>query len=844
MRARNRQVRTHAEFKDAMRSREILLGLIEVPQLHETEDCIGSMDHECPDCGALKFRRETPSTCCSGGKILLTAFPPPPPAPLMELFIGESEDARIFHKHARALNNAVCLTSLKNYWKPRPGFQPSVIFQGRIQTRVGPLLPAVDENPIFAQLYIHDPAMESTNRFNSMTLPSDISIQEKTVLQDLLQRIQNCLHEVNPFIQDFKQIMEIPDADIAHGKLVISAKAPTGEHARRYNAQTNLKEVSILTNSQSHDLVLHKRGGGLQTVSDLNPKGMPLHFTLLFPLGTHGWDHHEMKHVDGKRRVTPREFFAYHLKKRNGPNNNYLHRAARLYQEWLCMAWVTIENQRLAYQKLNQKALRADTYKSLKEATEERARELAPRGDGMYQDDHRAPQVGRKILSSSFAGGPRWYNAKFQDGMAICREYHKPDYFITMTCNPKWPEIVAELAHGQEPQDRPDIVAWVFKQYKDQLMKDLTEGGIFGKVVAHMHVIEFQKRGLPHAHILIILADHDRTLTKDLVDSLVMAELPPSPNEARNTREEERMKEMENIVLNNMIHNACGRNNSRAQCMEDGKCTKGFPKEFQKETSVDPDNYYATYMRRSPTDGGRTIQHNGRLIDNSWVIPYNPYLSKRFNCHINVECCTSPKAAKYLYKYVTKGNDRARVATEVEGEPRDEITEYQDLRSVRSSEATWHIMGLSITERYPSVMALRIHLKEQQQVVFDMDTEEEALVNQRDTELTAFFDFNRGLAVQDPLQKPRYVDMPKGHVYSKKDKEWRVRKQNRGEATIGRVHTVNPVAGDVYYLRILLHDDHCRGKTSFEDMLVLPNGTVCESYQAVCCEIGLLTDDR
>ena len=143
-----------------------------------------------------------------------------------------------------------------------------------------------------------------------MTLPSDISIQEKTVLQDLLQRIQNCLHEVNPFIQDFKQIMEIPDADIAHGKLVISAKAPTGEHARRYNAQTNLKEVSILTNSQSHDLVLHKRGGGLQTVSDLNPKGMPLHFTLLFPLGTHGWDLHEMKHVDGKRRVTPREFFA------------------------------------------------------------------------------------------------------------------------------------------------------------------------------------------------------------------------------------------------------------------------------------------------------------------------------------------------------------------------------------------------------------------------------------------------------------------------------------------------------------------------------------------------------
>ena len=37
-------------------------------------------------------------------------------------------------------------------------------------------------------------------------------------------------------------------------------------------------------------------------------------------------------------------------------------------------------------------------------------------------------------------------------------------------------------------------------------MNDLIAGEVLGKVVAHMHVIEFQKRGLPHAHILIILA--------------------------------------------------------------------------------------------------------------------------------------------------------------------------------------------------------------------------------------------------------------------------------------------------------------------------------------------------
>ena len=79
------------------------------------------------------------------------------------------------------------------------------------------------------------------------------------------------------------------------------------------------------------------------------------------------------------------------------------------------------------------------------------------------------------------------------------------------------------------------------------------------------------------------------------------------------------------------------------------------------------------------------------------------------------------------------------VSTHVEGESRNEIAEYQDLRSVSSGEAAWHLFGFPICDRYPGVMALRIHLKEQQQVVFDENTEMEALENQRDTELTAFF---------------------------------------------------------------------------------------------------------
>ena len=72
-------------------------------------------------------------------------------------------------------------------------------------------------------------------------------------------------------------------------------------------------------------------------------------------------------------------------------------------------------------------------------------------------------------------------------------------------------------------------------------MHDLTKSEIFGKYDGHLCVVEFQKRGLPHAHILIILADGRKTLLAEEVDKLTLAELPPSPNETGITEDEGEM---------------------------------------------------------------------------------------------------------------------------------------------------------------------------------------------------------------------------------------------------------------------------------------------------------------
>ena len=151
-----------------------------------------------------------------------------------------------------------------------------------------------------------------------------------------------------------------------------------------YNAQSNLQELSIVTNEKPHDLVLHLCGGGLHTISDLNPKAMPLHFTLLFVNGTYGWDQYAT-HADSDRCVTPREFFQFHLSIRH-TGSDYLFQGNRLFQEWILHAWIVCENQRLAFQRQNQTTLRADTYRNIRDSVANR-RQDRRQEDSLYHNE-------------------------------------------------------------------------------------------------------------------------------------------------------------------------------------------------------------------------------------------------------------------------------------------------------------------------------------------------------------------------------------------------------------------------------------------------------------------------
>ncbi|XP_072395207.1 uncharacterized protein [Diabrotica undecimpunctata] len=160
-----------------------------------------------------------------------------------------------------------------------------------------------------------------------------------------------------------------------------------------------------------------------------------------------------------------------------------------------------------------------------------------------------------------------------------------------------------------------------------------------------MYSIEWQKRGLPHAHILIWLVER---IQPDQIDDIICAEIP----------KHEVDPDLHDVVTTNMIHGPCGAINPQSPCMVDGKCSKRYPRKLTAETVTGNDGY-PLYRRRSPDDDGRTVTTKVKrmdfVVDNSWIVPYSPLISKTFKTHCNVEYCNSVKSIKYICKYVTKG---------------------------------------------------------------------------------------------------------------------------------------------------------------------------------------------
>ncbi|XP_076036406.1 uncharacterized protein LOC143022191 [Oratosquilla oratoria] len=734
------------------------------------EHSIGKLgDVKCKYCDALRWKRETEGLCCRLGQIPAVKPSEIKNEEFKSLFEGVTPLSKRFLKNTIGFNTVFSFSSFATSKKLENAAEKAMVYKikGAIYHRTSYVRPELlvgdkeargmfsDEEKFsngdvkdltrrrpngvvdnFLDLYFYNSREEQirlrTYKVSELFLEAPISEEKKStksrreieereyneneeiirIIFNYLLENNKCLRQILSEIENSRELIalhiekhkEIPQMNL---QLKAVENFETKEHKGVYHLPTSNVTVGGIVNlDDEHDPLLIKITSPkkdskykIRFVDHTSFFYDPFQYPLLIHNEDMGYTYLlrslKANKAGNEKKISPCAYYASMFMERENCFTA-LFQCRTLFQRFVIDCYVKAESNRLDYIRFNQHEIRKE------------------RSDILKSDSAHKGQ--RVLLSKCFVGGPRYMKERQQDALTFVSRYGSPDFFITFTMNPKWKELTL---YGDTINvcNRPDIVSRVFKLKVDQLMRELLTDKIFGEVSAHLYSIEWQKRGLPHVHILLWMK---RKVTENTVSSLISAEIP----------DKKKHPELYDIVTTNMIHGPCiGYDESSVCCNgkknDRGTCQKDFPKQC-RSTIKFGNNGYPLYRRRAVGEGGfsfvKKLKGQEVTIDNSWVVPYNPYLCLRFNSHINVECSNSIKAIAYVTKYVNKGCDRV-LFTKTEGtEEINEIKNFTDARFVNSNEATWKIFRFPIHSSYPPVMNLDLHLKDENEVFFNADS--------------------------------------------------------------------------------------------------------------------------
>ena len=840
-------------------------------------------------------------TCCGGNantaKLLLPQIAKPTPG-LRDLIETEPKKLR---KHAVAINQALAMTSrTANEKRFGPGI-PAYSVQGCVYRQVNSLLPSSsdkhdDKTGAFLQLYFYDHSEnDADRRAGDLTHRMSRSTQTGTgkTFAALVGILATDFELHNLLLQLYQPARRTAEAGTAlNMKMILhDPSKPVFLHRGRLHHPIAKNEIGAVYEEIDGALnpnaaVVVGREGNRTFIRYDHPLFLPLGYPLLVPTGQQ--QYHRNLYVQTTKRAKGGEFKKQRITARKHNNFMIYQRESiagqpigtspllslphwfggKLFKKWLCEAYL-IEVQGNLEAQNNKPELIALA----------QADELA---DNPGEENEVAkPQY----ISPTYVGSDKWYSERCKDAIALQLEHGHPTYFITMTMDPNAAEVVALLEPGQTPNDRPDLLARAFKLRLEELERDLLDRGIFGKCVTYVRTVEYQKRGLPHCHLLLTVAEADRP-TPDTIDKLVCAEVPGPDSDPVYAQS----------VCENLIHGPCGPDHPSCPCMEQGSCRFSYPKAFRSSSTKDEGQW--KYRRRTEADGGCThtseVKRTGsashtRTVTNEWVVPHNKYLTKKYGGHINVEACSSMRSVSYVFKYIYKGSDMVMMTLRrdllqrypanpakrehvLESAKVNEIYRHKVARWINPVEAAYITIGGDIQRMYPSALKLAISLPGKYLVARRwaatdaVSTRSKAKQHDRAhrTQLTEFFSMNATGAgtgqPADPDTKKRagkllYSEFPGYFRWDASKKTWAPRKQTEGElighptgrmsTQVGRMDLLTSRDPELRALRLLLLN--VRGPRSFEDLRTTHSGgvnTVHASFTDTAMARGLMHDPK
>lgn len=427
----------------------------------------------CPFCNARLLTTETSRFCCNNGERTTQIDQLPELPNQMRMLLYDVRASSVISRTSRKLNNIFAFTAIgfTGHHRNVP-YNSHVAISGRAYHR----MLHMDEGAHSIRWYMYD---ESERDQQGAELHVD---------DQWLSHTRAALENVNPYVGHLRSFASNDNSDYR----ILELRQPTaaGEFAA-------IAHVANSTRIQPRSILIWRdTDSDPSFINPLSPHYEPLQYPVLFPHGTLGWG--VIENDDGSQsrtlNLTQTQYYRYRLL----TESRFL-TFGRLTNEYICDMFSRVEDEKLNY-----------IYRG-------RSQQFRDRNPQTQEDEDSHFDV---RLPASFLGSREWISEETADSLALAREYGRGTFLMTMTTNPHWPEIESMLRPGQSAADVPIVVARAFKARLDHALKLINTK--FGRLVYIVRVIEFQKRGFPHAHIIakvcsvtsyIILIMSDNSIT-------------------------------------------------------------------------------------------------------------------------------------------------------------------------------------------------------------------------------------------------------------------------------------------------------------------------------------------
>ncbi|KAE8184431.1 hypothetical protein CF328_g7858, partial [Tilletia controversa] len=623
---------------------------------------------------------------------------------------------------------------------------------------------------------------------------------------DWIPQLREELFEVNPLTEQFQLLTDI-HPEVESATLELREQGPANEVAGilHFGAPARRDPRSVYVH-------LRERDGAVRLTPD-NPFYDALAYPLLFPHGTR---------TNLGRGKTIRKLARFYLL--TEPRFQNFWRVSNLYAlDVVCR----MEEARLQF---ITDSIAAHHQHNRVAAEAHEVAELDPNED---DNPERTPNAS---LPSSFVRSRAYRAEHVADALALATRFRKPQGMVTVTTNPEWAELKSML-RSNAGQSATAVAALTVRVFNQRLQKFIARfKRLFGKLLYIIQIIEFQKRGLPHSHIVF-------ALPVAAIDKIVSGEVPPETSP--------RLRE---LVLKYMVHpdthifNRDGTPNERSRCQKDGKCTFGFPQPLSDLTYVDPNTHRVIYRRRQEQD---------RMI-----AQYCPDLLLLWEGHCHIDLAMSAHTFVYMFKYISKGPDYAhyRIRPDGENEPSVEqaaqaaADDYIQARYLSATEATWRIFGLHLTSGTPTVIRLGVHESQRNIARFQGQRgpgsnassllryflRPDHFAHLTYVEYFESVTFRRALdsEIAHPNTLPPHEHLEKterGLTF----RQQVVHRRISGKG-VARIKSVRPSAGDVFYIRRILLQ---RPVSSWVDLRTSADGLIHATCREAAIHDGLVAQD-